>query len=330
MKKAIITGVLGQDGYYLAEFLLGINYFVYGIYKKSETTQIPTWQNGNIKLYEFDLNQIDLLENLINEIVPDEIYHLAAYHFSSQHKLNNEISFQNFSNININVIDKILSVVYRNKMNTKIFYASSSHIFGNVKDQPQTELTPYDPNSFYSISKIAGSNLCKYYREQLNLNVSVGILYNHESIRRNDTFISTMISKAAAEASLGKSVRLEIRNLNAIVDWGAAQDYVIAMWKTLQNNCQDDYIIASGIKRTINDFALVAFRSVGLDASNFIVPAQNKNLINQFNPIYIGNPKKIQEKCGWYPSLTFEELVTNMVQFHISNLKHELNKNHRE
>jgi GDPmannose 4,6-dehydratase len=322
MKKALITGVLGQDGYYLAEYLLGIGYEVHGIYKKKEFQIIPEWKGSKINLYDFDIVEFEKLEKLIVKIQPDEIYHLAAFHFSSQNQLNYNITFQPFSEVNIMVIDKILSLIYNQKYNTRIFYASSSHVFGDVKYFPQTELTPFAPNSFYSISKVAASNLCKFYRNQFGLYISVGILYNHESVRRNSTFVTTQIAEAAALASLGSEVKLSLRNLDAIVDWGAAKDYVIAMWHTLQQEESDDYIISSGIPRTIKDFTKVAFEYVGLEASKYVY--QNiPNVSRLANSVFIGDPTKIRVQCKWAPKFSFEELVSEMVQFKINEIKSE-------
>jgi GDPmannose 4,6-dehydratase len=321
MKKAIITGVLGQDGYYLAELLLGKNYFVYGVYKNRDLNEIPIWQSKNIKLYNFDLNQLGLLEDLINEIQPDEIYHLAANHFSSQKIINSVISFIPFSDINIMVIDKILSIVYNNQFKTKVFYASSSHVFGDVKYYPQTENTPFNPNSFYSISKVAASNLCNFYRDSLGVFISVGILYNHESERRNPSFVTTQIATAAASAILGLEAKLYLRNLEAIVDWGAAKDYVVAMWHTLQQPISDNYIISSGIPRTINEFAKVAFEYVKLDAKKYIFQTESINKLQQKTTVYVGNPSKIQSICKWAIKYSFEDLVAEMVQFKINELK---------
>ena len=320
MKKALITGILGQDGYYLSEYLLGIGYEVHGIYKKKEFQIIPKWRGSKIYLYEFDLVEFEKLEKLIVKIQPDEVYHLAAFHFSSQNQLNYNLTFQPFSEVNIMVIDKILSLIYNQKYNTKVFYASSSHVFGEVKHFPQTELTPFAPNSFYSISKVAASNLCKFYRNQLGLYISVGILYNHESVRRNSTFVTTQIAEAAALASLGSEVKLSLRNLDAIVDWGAAKDYVIAMWHTLQQEESDDYIISSGIQRTIKDFSKVAFEYVGLEASKYVYQSI-PNVSRPENNVFIGDPKKIKVQCKWTPKFSFEELVSEMVQFKINEIK---------
>ena len=265
------------------------------------------------------MGKVLLIQKLIQKILPDEIYHLAAYHFSSQKSGNMETSFAPFNSINLLVANELLDTIRRNFTKCRFFYASSSHIFGKVDHYPQNEKTPYRPDSFYSITKAAGNELCKFYRDYHGVYASVGILYNHESPRRPLSFVTSQIAEAAAKASHGIQVRLTLRDLDAIVDWGAAQDYVHAMWLTLQQSCGDDYVIASGVPRHVHEFSKVAFEFVGLNANNFIFQDQAVKR-NEGLP-YVGDPSKIQSKCGWHPAISFNDLVIDMVKASMKRLK---------
>jgi len=317
-KKALITGVSGQDGSYLAEYLYSKGYNVYGVDRSF--TYLPTKvRNSILELHAIDLSKPKLLKKLIQKILPDEIYHLAAYHFSSQKGGNIEMVFEPFNAINLLATNEILDTIRHSCSECHLFYASSSHIFGKVDHYPQNEETPYRPDSLYSITKAAGNELCKLYREHHGIYASVGILYNHESPRRPLSFVTSQIAEAAAKASHGMQVRLALRDLDAIVDWGAAQDYVHAMWLTLQQSCSDDYVIASGVARCVHEFAKVAFDYVGLNASKFVF--QDQTVKKNEGLQYVGDPSRIQSKCGWHPVIPFNDLVVDMVQTHINRLK---------
>jgi len=317
-KKALITGISGQDGSYLAEYLYSKGYDVHGV--DISFAQLPL-QIKNIisELHEIDLTKPKLLKKLIQKILPDEIYHLAAYHFSSQKDGNIKMSFEPFNSINLLATNEILDTIRRDLAKCRFFYASSSHIFGKVDHYPQNEKTPYRPDSLYGITKAAGNELCKFYREYYGVYASVGILYNHESSRRPLSFVTSQIAEAAAKASLGIEVRLILRDLDAIVDWGAAQDYVRAMWLTLQQSISDDYIISSGVPRRVNEFSKVAFDYVGLNANDFIF--QDPTVENIERLLFIGDSSKLQSKCGWRPVISFNDLVIDMVEAQITRLK---------
>ena len=316
-KKALITGCAGQDGSYLAEYLYSKGYKVHGV-DRSFAHLSPDIRNIISELHEIDLTKPELLKKIIQEIVPDEIYHLAAYHFSSQNAGNVIMPFEPFNSINLLATNEILDTIRRDLMKCRFFYASSSHIFGKVDHFPQTEKTPYRPESLYSITKAAGNELCKFYRDHYGVYTSVGIFYNHESPRRPSSFVTSQIAEAAAKASLGMQVKLTLRDLDAVVDWGSAQDYVNAMWLTLQQSCSDDYIIASGVPRHVHEFSKVAFDYVGLDANNFIFQDQAVKKIMRLP--YVGDSSKIQNNCGWHPTISFNNLVIDMVKAHINRL----------
>ncbi len=311
MKKALITGIAGQDGSYLAEYLLDIGYEVYGIEKSCST--LPSQISNKIKYcYEVDITKSSLLKKIILEIRPDEIYHLAAYHFSSQNEGNKKKSFRKFYLINLLATNEILETIRFYLPNSRFFYASSCQVFGKVDCFPQNEKTLFRPDSLYSISKAAGTNLCQFYRDQYNLYTSVGILYNHESVRRSLSFVTTQIAESAAKASLGIPVKLDLRDIDALIDWGAAQDYVRAMWLTLQQPNGSDYIISSGVTHSVGEFAKIAFSSVGLNSSDYVFQDPNIKRISKMP--FVGDCTKIKNECNWNPMITFEDLVKEMVQ----------------
>ena len=271
--------------------------------------------------FVIDLDRPVLLANTILKICPDEIYHLAAHHFSSQSEKNRTEAFLPFNLINVLAVDEALQVMMADLQTTKYFYASSCQIFGVPTVFPQTESTPYNPDTPYSISKCTGFYLCRYYRSMYNIHASVGILYNHESPRRGMSFVSSQIARAAAKAYYGKCEPLLIKNLDAIVDWGAAEDYVRAMWLTLQQKNGDEYIIASGVPHTVRDFAKEAFGYLGLNWEKYVF--QDKNRISSTRLPYIGNSSKIRNICGWEPVISFEQLIKSMVDYQLLNIQSE-------
>jgi len=317
-KKALITGVSGQDGSYLAEFLSAKGYNVYGVDKSF--SQLPhETKNAISQLHEIDLTKPVVLKKIILNILPDEIYHLAAYHFSSQLDGNSKMSFVPFNAINLVALNVILETIRDNLKSCRTFYASSSHIFGKVDQYPQSEYTPYHPESLYAITKAAGNELCRFYREYYDVYTSVGILYNHESPRRSLSFITAQIAEAAAMAKLGLPVKLTVRDLDGIVDWGAAQDYIRAMWLSLQQPHGDTYIISTGVPVQVRDFAQIAFNHVGLDSNNFIF--QDKSTARKESIPYIGDSSKLRNECKWSPEISFYALVVEMVEAHVRRLK---------
>ncbi|MHB8130368.1 MAG: GDP-mannose 4,6-dehydratase [Mobilitalea sp.] len=316
-KQALITGCSGQDGSYLAEYLYSKGYNVHGVDRSFEHLP-PQVKDIISELHEIDLTKPKLLKKLILKILPDEIYHLAAYHFSSQEDGNAKMSFEPFNSINLLATNEILDTIRCDLIKCRLFYASSSHIFGKVDNYPQNETTPYRPNSLYAITKAAGNELCKFYREYYGVYASVGILYNHESPRRPLSFVTSQIAEAAAKASRGMQGRLMLRDLDAIVDWGAAQDYVRAIWLTLQQPCSDDYVIASGVPRRVHEFSRAAFDYVGLNVNDYIF--QDEAVKKNEGLPYVGDSAKIQSKCGWRPVIFFNDLVIDMVKAHINRL----------
>ena len=321
MKKALIIGISGQDGYYLTKLLLNKGYEVFGIVKSDSDNTSKHKQLELAQIYKIDaLNKAELL-NFIKFIKPDEIYQLAAHHFSSDENGNSKNSITPFIETNLFIINNILEIVNATNINIRIFYASSCHIFGNTTEIPQTENTPLNPHSFYSISKAAATNLCSFYRNNNNIYISVGILYNHESIRRTNDFVTSKIASAASKAFFGDKEILKLRNLNATLDWGAAEDYVNAMWLSLQQSESQNYIISSGISRSIKDFAKIAFDFVGKNYQDYIFQDENAVNISNNESVLVGDSSKIRKYCEWCPKLKFEDLVIDMVSHKIQEFK---------
>jgi GDPmannose 4,6-dehydratase len=315
--RAIIIGIAGQDGHYLTELLHEKGYEVYGIDCNSASNVDRLVERTTI----LDLSHYEPLEEIIRDIRPDEIYYLAAHHFSSQGSENKTGDLLPFISVNLLAADKVLHIMLHHLSKCRFFYAASSHIFGIPETFPQTELTPQRPDTPYGISKSAALHLCRYYRETYGLYTSVGIMYNHESQRRGASFVTTQIARAAALAFCGNPQKLVLRSLDSVVDWGAAEDYVVAMWLTLRESHGDEYIIASGIPRTIRDFANTAFSSVNLNA-NDLVSQEEISMPSKATP-YVGDSSKIRRICGWEPAISFNDMVNNMVKNEISRLQYK-------
>jgi GDPmannose 4,6-dehydratase len=314
--RALITGVSGQDGSYLAEWLWEHGYEVHGIVRTASKIA-PTLMENLASVSVIDLTAQHLFADLIRQVRPDEIYHLAAHHFSSQ-VTERSADLESFLSVNLLSAQLALEVLRDKLPKSRFFYAASSRIFGVPEVCPQTEMTPQRPDTPYAISKSAGFHLCRYYREKYDLHATVGILYNHESPRRSASFVTTQIALAAARAFVGEPEPLIIRDLDAMVDWGAAEDYVKAMWLTLQQPFGDDYVIASGIRRTVRDFAAAAFDCLGLSSDEFVF--QDPKTVRVERLPYVGDSSKIRRVCAWEPSISFRDLVRSMVGAQLHSL----------
>lgn len=314
MKKALITGISGQDGSYLAKFLLSKGYEVHGI-DVCVPSLMPDLNDKLANMSVIDLNDQQALTDVLKRIRPDEIYHLAAHHFSSQSGKNISGEMNPFISVNLLSVNSMLEVITEDMPLARFFYAASAQMFGPVDVSPQTEDTPHRPNSPYSISKSTGFYLCRYYRESCGVHTSVGILYNHESPFRSLDFVTTKIARAAALACIARPEPLVLRDLDAVVDWGAAEDYVVAMWLTLNQKSGGEYIISSGVPRTVRDLAKAAFGHVDLNWGKFV--SQENNKLSTKRLPYIGDSSKIREICGWKPTISFEQLVGDMVDHHL-------------
>ena len=310
MKKALITGITGQDGSYLAELLLSKGYQVTGMVRRASTETVDRIAHfkDRIALRQADLLDQFSLVKLLDEVQPDEIYNLAAMSFVptswSQPVLTGEFTALG--------VTKVLEAMRMVCPKAHFYQASSSEMFGKVIETPQTETTPFYPRSPYGVAKAYGHFITVNYRESYNLFACSGILFNHESPRRGKEFVTRKITDAVARIKLGNQKELRMGNLDAKRDWGFAGDYVRAMWLMLQQDKADDFVVASGETHSVRKFLEIAFSHVGLNYEDYVVidpefirPAEVELLL--------GNPAKAKQKLGWQPKVSFEQLVTRMV-----------------
>ena len=315
MKKALITGITGQDGSYLAEFLLDKGYEVHGIVRRValEDPMHRMWRLkeilDRIYLHSASIENYASVFSVVESIKPDECYHLAAQSYVSY-------SFEDeFSTIstNINGTQYILSAIKKIVPECRFYFAASSEMFGKAKETPQNEDTPFHPRSPYGISKLAGFDLTRNYREAYGLNASSGILFNHESPRRGFEFVTRKITSHAAKIKLGLENKFKLGNIEAQRDWGHARDYVKAMWLMLQQDKPDDYVIASQECHSVKEFVELAFEHVGLTPYDYLEIDQNL-----FRPSEVvllkGNTKKATEMLGWHYNKTLRDLVAEMIE----------------
>ncbi len=318
MKKALITGITGQDGSYLAELLLSKGYEVYGLVRRSSLENYERIEHirEKIKFVSGDLNDQTSLDEAIRKIQPDEVYNLAAQSFVptswEQPILTAEIT-------GLGVL-KLLEAIRKYKPDARFYQASSSEMFGKVKEVPQKETTPFHPRSPYGVSKVFGHYITVNYRESYNIFACSGICFNHESPRRGLEFVTRKISDGVARIKLGLANELHLGNLEAKRDWGFAKDYVEAMWLMLQQDKPDDYVIATGETHSVKEFVELAFSYVGLDWKKYVVVDQKLYRPAEVD-LLVGDSTKARQKLGWKPKVTFKELVEMMVKHDIERLK---------
>jgi GDPmannose 4,6-dehydratase len=323
-KKALITGITGQDGSYLAELLLSKGYEVHGVVRRVaiEDPMHRLWRLRHIldrlKLHSGSLESYASIFNIVEEVSPDECYHLGAQSFVSY-------SFEDeFTTIhsNINGTHYLLSAIKRKAPECHFYFAGSSEMFGQAKVTPQDENTPFRPRSPYGISKLAGFELTRNYREAYGLYASSGILFNHESPRRGHEFVTRKITSSAALIKLGKLKEIRLGNLEAKRDWGHARDYVKAMWLMLQQEKPDDYVIATGISHSVRQFLEQAFMLMGLDYKNFLQSDMDFFRPSEIN-VLCGNASKAKTLLGWQPTVDFAQLVEEMVKSDLDFCSHQ-------
>jgi len=321
-KVALISGITGQDGSYLAEFLLKKKYKVHGIIRRValEDRTHRLWRlKGILKkinLHAASLESYASIVKIIQKIKPSEIYHLGAQSYV-------DYAFQDeFStlNTNINGTHYFLSAVKDFSPKTKFYFAGSSEMFGKVRTIPQNEKTPFYPRSAYGISKVTGHDLTRNYREAYNLFCCTGILFNHESPRRGFEFVTRKISHGVATIKLGLQRKIELGNLDAKRDWGHAKDYVEAMWLMLQRKKPDDFVIATGKQHSVREFAKLAFSIVGLNYKDYIITDKNLFRPSEVHSL-LGNYSKAKKLLKWKPKISFKNLVKDMVESDIKSVK---------
>lgn len=313
-KKALITGITGQDGSYLAELLLSKDYDVHGIVRRV-ALEDPERRLGRLKdilgditLHPASLESYASIFKIVEKVKPDEFYHLAAQSFVS-YSFEDEFST---INTNINGAHFALSAVKEKAPKCRFYFAGSSEMFGHVDEVPQNEKTRFHPRSPYGISKVAGFDLTRNYREAYGMFGCSGILFNHESPRRGFEFVTRKITNSVARIKKGISKELRLGNLEAKRDWGFAGDYVEAMWRMLQVDKPDDYVIATGETHTVKEFVDLAFQTAGLDWRKYVKLDKNLYRPAEVN-ILCGDYSKARRKLGWKPSVKFKELVKMMV-----------------
>ena len=313
-KVALITGITGQDGSYLAEFLLKKKYKVHGIIRRValEDATHRLWRLQRIlkqiNLHPASLESYASIVKIIQEVKPTEIYHLGAQSYVD-YSFKDEFSTLN---TNINGTHYMLSAIKDFSPKSKFYFAGSSEMFGKVRSIPQNEKTPFHPRSAYGISKVTGHDLARNYREAYNLYCCTGILFNHESPRRGFEFVTRKISHGVARIKYGFQRDLRLGNLDAKRDWGHAKDYIEAMWLMLQKRKPEDFVIATNKQHSVREFAKVAFSIVGLDYKKFIKidrslyrPAEVQTLLGDFS--------KARRILKWKPKVSFKNLVKDMV-----------------
>jgi len=314
-KTALITGITGQDGSYLAEFLLNKGYKVYGIVRRV-ALEYPVhrlWRIQHlldkIHLHAASLESYASLFHAVEQVRPDECYHLAAQSFVS-YSFDDEFST---INTNINGTHFILSTIKESAPDCKFYFAGSSEMFGQANEVPQNENTPFHPRSSYGISKVAGFHLTRNYREASGLFACNGILFNHESERRGFEFVTRKVSSTVARIKLGMAKELRLGNLEARRDWGYAPEYIEAMWLMLQQPEPDDYVIATGESHSVREFVEIAFGVVGLRWEDWVVSDERLYRPAEITELR-GDASKARSKLGWAPKTSFPELVRIMVE----------------
>jgi GDPmannose 4,6-dehydratase len=317
-KSALITGITGQDGSYLAEWLLANGYRVHGMVRRSSTENFQRIDHlrDRLQLHQGDLLDQTSMASILEQAHPDEVYNLAAMSFvpTSWQK---PVLTAEFTAVGVT---RVLDALRQACPKARFYQASSSEMFGKVRETPQSETTPFHPRSPYGVAKVYGHFITVNYRESYGLYACSGILFNHESPRRGAEFVTRKISLGVARIKLGMANELRLGNLQAKRDWGFAGDYVRAMWLMLQQEEPDDYVIGTGQTHSVEEFVQIAFDHVGLDWRRFVrVDPQ------YYRPaevdLLLANPEKAHRHLGWQPLVSFQQLVTTMVDADLASLK---------
>jgi GDPmannose 4,6-dehydratase len=320
MKKALITGITGQDGSYLAEFLLKKGYEVHGIVRRASTFtteridhiyQDPHESHLRLKLHYGDLADGSGLRRILEHVQPDEVYNLGAQSHVRVSFDQPEYTADVVGTGTLRLLEALRDYIHTAKKSAKLYQAGSSEMFG-AANPPQNEATEFYPRSPYAVGKVAGFWFCKNYREAYDLYVANGILFNHESPRRGETFVTRKITRAVGRIKLGLQDKLFLGNLDARRDWGFAGDYVQAMWLMLQQEKPDDYVVATGKAYSVREFLEAAFGYAGLDYKKH-VEFDARYLRPTEVDYLLGDPSKIKKELGWQPKVGFQDLVAMMV-----------------
>lgn len=327
-KKALITGITGQDGSYLTELLLKKGYEVYGIIRRASSFntqrldhvyQDPHESGARLKLIFGDLTDTSTVYNVMTQVQPDEVYNLGA---QSHVRVSFDIPEYTANSVALGTV-RMLEAIHRLGLKTKFYQAGSSEMFGKIQEKLQTENTPFYPRSPYSVAKVYAHWITVNYRESYDMFACNGILFNHESPRRGETFVTRKITRAVAQIQAGLQKELYMGNLDAKRDWGYAKEYVEAMWLMLQHDKPDDYVIATGETHSVREFLEEAFKYVGLDYKKY-VKFDERYLRPAEVDVLIGDASKAKKQLGWKPKTTFKELVKIMVDADVEELNRKL------
>jgi len=323
LKKALVTGITGQDGSYLAELLLEKDYEVWGMHRRTSTVTFDriTHLMDRIQLIQGDLLDQNSLQSILRKAQPDEVYNLAAQSFVptswDQPLLTGEITGLG--------VTRLLEAIRNINPRIRFYQASTSEMFGKVREVPQKETTPFHPRSPYGVSKVYGHWITVNCRESYNMFACSGILFNHESPRRGLEFVTRKITDGAVRIKLGLSQELRLGNLDAKRDWGFAGDYVVAMWLMLQQDRPEDYVIATGKTHSVRELVEAAFGCLDLDWEKYVKVDQRFVRPAEVD-LLIGDPSKARKKLGWEPKVSFEELVRMMVESDLKRYEGEAGK----
>ena len=318
MKTALITGITGQDGSYLAELLLEEGYRVVGMTRRSSTDVHERIEHltDRIEIVSGDLLDQSSITSIVADVRPDEIYNLAAQSFVPT-SWNQPVLTGEFTALGAT---RVLEAVRHVDTKIKFYQASSSEMFGKVAEVPQSEMTPFYPRSPYGVAKLYGHWITINYRESFDIFACSGILFNHESERRGKEFVTRKITDGVARIKLGLQQKLHLGNLDAKRDWGFAGDYVRAMWLMLQQDAPDDYVVATGETYTVREFVRLAFEAVGLAYEDHVV-IDPRFMRPAEVDLLVGDPSKARVKLGWTPKVTFDQLIHRMVAADLERLK---------
>jgi len=316
-KAALITGITGQDGSYLAELLLQKGYRVCGMVRRSSTENFQRIEHirDQLQLYQGDLLDQTSIASILEQVRPDEVYNLAAMSFvpTSWQK---PVLTAEFTAVGVT---RVLDALRQTCPRARFYQASSSEMFGKVRETPQSETTPFHPRSPYGVAKVYGHYIAVNYRESYNLYVCSGILFNHESPRRGLEFVTRKITHGVARIKLGLASELRLGNLEAKRDWGFAGDYVRAMWLMLQQDEPEDFVIGTGETHSVEEFVRIAFEHAGLDWRRHVVTDPQFYRPAEVD-LLLADPRKAQERLGWKREVSFRQLVTRMVDADIDLL----------
>ncbi len=316
--RALITGITGQDGSYLAEFLLDKGYEVYGIVRRSSLEKYDRIEQiqDKIRFVEGDLTDQSSLDQALQQLKPDELYNLAAQSFVPV-SWNQPVLTADVTGLGVL---RVMEAIRRQSPKTKFLQASSSEMFGKVREKPQTEQTPFHPRSPYGVAKVFGHHITVNYRESYGLFACSSICFNHESPRRGHEFVTRKVTQHVAKIKLGLADKIKMGNLDAQRDWGFAGDYIRAMWMMLQQPQADDYVIATGETHSVQELLEVAFSHVGLDWKKYV--EIDPKLVRPAEVDYLcGDASKSKKVLGWKPEVTFKQLIEMMVDSDLNSLK---------